>query len=222
MTKLCFFGESHAAQHLSQAARDKGFEIVPAAFADLIFVSEDTPTDADGNRDLQTIRGFVDAAKPYDKQIILTSAVPPGFCRSLGIPTLIHQAELLRMRDAAERAARPEMIMFGVDSLLRVQHDPMDHYFQYLDAFNCDVFPLTWESAEFAKMAINAALIQQVEFTNCMAGLAEKCGANWEHVAECLRHDSRIGPHAYLTPGRWEDSRHLLRDWVSLNQIEDL
>ena len=48
---------------------------------------------------------------------------------------------------------------------------------------------------------------------------AAKVGAKWERVAEALRCDSRIGPHAYLTPGRWQDSRHLLRDHVTLEEL---
>jgi hypothetical protein len=32
-------------------------------------------------------------------------------------------------------------------------------------------------------------------------------------------YDKRIG--TYTTPGRWQDSIHLLRDYVTLKEIED-
>ena len=83
---ICFLGTSHAAEHLRDAAYTRG---VPITFdglhADVIFVSEDTPTDEDGKRDLQPIRALIETAKAFGKPIVLTSQVPPGFTRSLGI-----------------------------------------------------------------------------------------------------------------------------------------
>lgn len=221
--KLCFVGLTHAATHLRMAAAEKGFDVdCTPDEADVIFISEDVETDANGVRNLDRVRWNVDEHRHLadSKQLVLTTAVPPGFTRSLGIPNIIHQPELLRIKDAEERARNPEQIIMGFGTYPNgVDRDSA--YWAYCRAWDCPKVGMTWEDAEFAKMAINAHLIQQVEFTNCMAGLAGKCGANWEHVATCLRHDSRIGPRAYLTPGRWEDSPHLLRDWVSLNEIEE-
>lgn len=216
--KLCFVGTSHAARHLAEAARDKGFPLVSAMQADLIFCSEDTPTDRDGVRDLEAIRSMVYSVAGLGKQIVLTSAVPPGFTRSLGIPDIIHQPELLRIKDAAERANNPEQIIMGFGTYPNgVDRDSA--YWAYCRAWECPKVGMTWEDAEFAKMAINAHLIAQVEFTNAMSQLAKEAGANWDHVASVLKNDKRIGPHAYLTPGKWEASSHLMRDYVTLDQI---
>ena len=213
--RIAFIGTSHAARHLSMAARLKGFELVAAGEGDLTFVSEDTPTDERGKRDLNVIRGLVVEARKYDAPIILTSAVPPGFTRSLGFQ-LWHQAETLRMRDAEERAINPEMIIVGAD-------DPglplPKAYETYLRSFKCPRLIMTWEEAEFSKMAINCILASQVECANDLSAAAKKVGASWRAIKEVLRHDSRIGPYAYLEPGDWKRSRHLVRDMRTLLEI---
>lgn len=216
--KICFVGSSHAAGHLSKAAQDKGFDIVghledPA----MVFISEDTPTDTEGNRDLDHIRNCIELVKAADvvAPVVLTSQVPPGFTRSLGLD-IWHQAETLRIMDAAERAAHPEMIIVGYrDHTTRMPAA----YAAYCAAFGCPVLRVTWEEAELSKIAINTFLVAQVETTNALAMAAEAVGADWARVADVLRHDSRIGPRAYLLPGRWEDSPHLLRDVVTLEAI---
>lgn len=211
--KISFVGKSHAAQHLALGAAYRGIDVVPCGEGELTFVSEDTPTDEEGNRDLKLIREMVEFAKTLGKPVILTSAVPPGFTRSLGFD-LWHQAETLRMKDAKYRAVNPEVLIVG---------GPMpipDAYREYLDAFKCPVLLMGWEEAEFAKVAINMVLAAQVETTNRLAAAAKSVGAGWGTVSLALKHDKRIGMHSYLEPGRWQDSKHLLRDSVTLAEIE--
>ena len=94
---LCFLGTSHAAHHLREAARKKGFEIVGPEDASLIFVSEDTPITETG-RDYRPIIELIETAKLYGAPIVLTSQVEPGFSRRHGVD--YHQAETLRIKDA--------------------------------------------------------------------------------------------------------------------------
>jgi len=218
--KICFLGISHAAQHLSAAAAEKGFLLVglnddPA----LVFVSEDTPTNVNGLRNLVPIRNlFMQGKAGLPVPIILTSQVPPGFTRSLKNPGIYHQAETLRIKDAAYRASHPEMFIVGCENPAA----PLPKAYEtYLNAFACPILTMTYESAEFSKMAINACLISQVETTNMLSRLAEECGAKWSEVQRALWNDSRIGPNAYLEPGRWQDSRHLLRDYATLREYDD-
>lgn len=213
--KVCFLGNSHAAQHISKAAAGKGFQLVALKDAELVFVSQDTPTIEDGTRDLAPIRELIRQARTHVAPIVLTSQVPPGFTRGLGIE-IWHQAETLRIGDAEERAAHPEMIIVGCENY---QHALPSPYWQYLQAFKCVVLTMTWEEAEFSKIAINMMLAAQVDATNKLAAAAERIGARWAFIVDALRHDSRIGPYAYLNPGRWEDSPHLLRDAVTLRDI---
>ena len=78
---------------------------------------------------------------------------------------------------------------------------------------------MTWEEAEFSKIAVNMALAAQVDYANRMSKYAEHYGADWKVVCRSLRLDKRIGPEAYLTPGRWQDSKHLLRDFYTLEAL---
>ena len=212
---IYFEGSSHAAHHLREATRAKGLELVDAPWrARLIFVSEDTPTDADGKRDVGIIRRIVEDMKRYDMPIVLTSQVPPGFTRSLGIKTIWHQAETLRIIDAEHRAAFPEQIICGGEAT------PSPLYTNYLLAWDCPILRMTWEDAEFAKIAINMFLAAQVDTTNRLSQAAAKVGANWANVGKVLSNDKRIGKYAYLAPGRWQDSTHLMRDAVTLKEIE--
>lgn len=214
--RLCFLGTSHAAVHLRYAAAVKGFEITGPSAAELVFVSEDSPTDATGRRHMAPIVDLVRQAEALGVPIVLTSQCEPGFTRRFGIARLYHQAETLRIRDAVARALAPEMLIVGCREPAAAL-PPC--YRAYLAAFGCPVLTMTWEEAEFAKIAINVTLAAQVENTNRLAAAAVKVGARWPAIAEVLRHDSRIGPRSYLEPGRWQDSLHLLRDHVTLESL---
>ncbi len=220
MSRYCFLGTSYAARTLAEAARRRGLTIIHDPYkADLIFVSEDTQTDAAGHRDMSRVLELLQVAKGFEKPIVLTSQVEPGFCRKLNFPCLYHQAETLRIEDGIQRGMHPEMFVVGTPH----QKWPLvGEYLEYLEAFDCPTLQMTYEDAEFCKIAINAMLIAQVEATNMLSAKAEKVGADWGRISRALRHDSRIGKYAYLTPGRWQDSIHLLRDYVTLDGIKKL
>lgn len=222
---ICFLGSTHAPTTLAAAARARGLRVTDEpSLASLIFVSEDTPTRMDGKRDLAAVEGQLrKALAESHAPVILTSQVPPGFTRGYGLVRdfdsrrLLHMAETLRMKDAMQRAMYPEQFIVGVP-------DPHEYvlpveFMHYLYAHEARVLVMSYEEAEYAKIAINMMLAAQVDATNRLAAGAAKVGAKWERVAEALRCDSRIGPHAYLTPGRWQDSRHLLRDYVTLEEL---
>lgn len=211
---IAFLGTSHAAVHLRDAAFARGLPVsTDLSLAEVIFISEDTPTDAQGNRDIGPIRELIESVRHAKAQLVLTSQVPPGFTRSLWISDIFHQAETLRIIDAEHRAFSPEQIIVGGPA--RISRG----YADYLTAFECPVLRMSWEDAEFSKIAINMFLAAQVDTTNRLAAAAEKSGAKWANVAKVLAHDKRIGPHAYLKPGRWQDSTHLLRDHVTLEAL---
>ena len=184
------------------------------SLAKLIFISEDTPTDENGIRDLNPILSLISRASTTNAQLVITSQVPPGFTRKLCLPNIFHQAETLRIKDAEQRAMHPEYIAVGGQGTIG------KHYAEYLFAFQCPILRMTWEEAEMSKIAVNMFLASQVDTTNRLAKAAAKVGAKWENIAKALRLDTRIGQQSYLTPGRWQDSRHLLRDAVTLAEIE--
>lgn len=213
---ICFIGDSYAAVTLKEGARRRGLPLTDdVAKADLVFVSQDTATDENGNRDMEPIRAMVESV-PIGPTLVVTSQVTPGFCRSFK-QTIWHQAETLRLEDGIQRAMHPEMFIIGCSNAAIL---PSPAYRAYLEAFDCPVIRGSYEDAEFAKIAINMTLASQVDNANRLSAAAAKCGADWGRVSRALRHDSRIGKYSYLTPGRWQDSRHLLRDAVTLAEIE--
>jgi UDPglucose 6-dehydrogenase len=206
-----FIGTSFAAQHLKKAAWLRGIELTDNIDeATLIFVSEDTPTNDRGERDLDRIRELLLFAN--GRPIVLTSQVPVGFTRSLNNENIYHQAETLRIIDAEDRALNPEQLIVGHSMEARAVPG---EYMSYLMAFKCPIHWMSWEEAEFSKIAINMTLISQVKNTNRLNEYAEARGIRWEKIQQVLECDKRIGKYAYLTPGRWQDSPHLLRDWVT-------
>ena len=216
---ICFLGDSHAANTLREAAFKKGLHTTnDPSRADIIFVSQDTPTDERGARDLEPIRAMVYHAEGFGKPIVLTSAVPVGFTRSLGITNIWHMAETLRIRDAMERALEPEQFIVGVADMA----DPWvpEPFANYLKAWgkwdpgeDPEYEAVTYEEAEYAKIAINVHLAHQVHVANQLAAKASILGCDWERIKRILQNDKRIGPHAYLDPGDPLASRHILRDW---------
>src|SRR5262245_59482786 len=191
-----FVGKSHAAVHLRDAAIYNGVLVTEDIVkADLIFVSEDTPTDSTGMRDLWPIRLLVEQALHESKApVVLTSQVTPGFSRSFNEPRLIHIAETLRILDAEERARRPEQFIIGMSAADDLIPEPLH---RYCSAHDADMNQMTYEEAEFAKIAINMFLAAQVDCTNKLAAAAHKVGARWAPIASVLKNDKRIGPHAY-------------------------
>jgi UDPglucose 6-dehydrogenase len=220
--RICFLGNTHLTFCMSVAAARRGFVSVRSEEikdADLVILAEDTPTDKKGNRDLHVIASQVTWANVKMNQanpfLVICSQVDPGVCRRL-CGKIYHQPETLRILDATERAYAPECIVVGCAD---PKADLPDAYQTYLDAFECPIVKTDYETAEFSKIAINMYLASQVDTTNRLAEAAKKCGADWEAIKLAVGYDKRIG--TYTTPGRWQDSIHLLRDYVTLKEIED-
>jgi UDP-glucose 6-dehydrogenase len=216
--QILFMGDSFAANHLRQAAINKGLTVVRfPEEAHLVFISQDAGISEDGTRDLTQVMKDIQTARSFKAVKVLTSQVPPGFTRALNMD-IYHQAETLRIKDARERAAHPEYICVGCN-------DPRETlpqvYLTYLRAFNCPIIQCSYEEAEFSKIAVNMTLASQVENANRLSEVAKKIPhVKWGTIAQILYHDRRIGQYSYLKPGDWRKSPHLLRDWVTLQDIK--
>ena len=212
--RICFLGNTHLTFCMSVAAARRGFVPVPEEeeqSAELIFVAIDMPTDENGKR-----LGFLREITTRNRPVISLVQTEPGNHRKSLIKPLFHQPETLRILDATDRAYAPDCIVVGCAD--KTQDLPAA-YQTYLDAFACPIVKTDYESAEFTKIAINMYLASQVDTTNRLAEAAKRCGADWEAVKLAVGYDRRIG--TYTTPGRWQDSIHLLRDYVTLKEIED-
>lgn len=190
----------------------------------LVYVAVDVPTASTGVSDLRPVVGLVhevDRALPDDARIVVLSQVAPGFTRALR-PSLragrglMYQVETLIFGVAVERALHPERIIVGCDQ----PDQPLPiAYRLFLDAFECPVLPMRYESAELAKIAINMFLVSSVSTTNTLAEICEAIGADWSEIAPALRLDRRIGEHAYLSPGLGISGGNLERDLATISAI---
>ena len=214
---ISILGDSHAPHIFRQAAGAKGFVFCSPELASLVIIAQDTPT-VNGERYLDSIYKMTrHALANYPGIILLTSQVTPGFTRAFNSERLYHQSETLRIKDALERALRPEQFIIGCMYPEKVLPEAILNYVQ---PFNCPVWQMTYEEAEYSKIAINMTLAAQVQNTNRLADIATKLGIRWSVIANVLKHDRRIGPYSYLEPGDWRLSAHLLRDAMTLAELE--
>lgn len=196
------------------------------ARCDVVYVSLDVPTDQENKSSLIRLREIIDwviAAIRDESALVVLSQVPPGFMRALRLKyekdirrkklSLYYQVETLIFGNAVARALYPERFIVGcVDP----QQVLSSRYGSLLEAFDCPILPMRYESAELAKIAINLFLISSVSTTNTLAEICEKIGAEWSEISSALRLDKRIGPHAYLSPGLGIAGGNLERDLATV------
>jgi UDPglucose 6-dehydrogenase len=181
---------------------------------DVAYVAVDVPTDHDGNSDLDPVRfmvGQVATALRPDAILVVLSQVPPGFTRALDVPPscLYYQVETLVFGRAIERATQPERFIVGAAD----PRQPVPAAFAaFLQAFDCPILVMRYESAELAKISINCCLVASVSVANMLAEVSEAIGADWSEIVPALRLDRRIGPHAYLKAGLGIAGGNLERD----------
>ena len=182
---------------------------------DIVYISADVPTDDNAKSDLAPILDLIDhVAKNLreDALLVILCQVPPGFSRSLkSVPhqRLIYQVETLVFGRAVERALNPERFIVGCED----PQIPLPiSYRILLEAFDCPILTMRYESAELAKISINFCLVASVSVANTLAEVSELIGADWSEIAPALKLDRRIGPYAYLSPGLGISGGNLERD----------
>lgn len=188
---------------------------------DLVYVSADVSTDERDDSDLGPVRALIDGVigvlKP-DAPMVVLCQVPPGFTRALPLASerLFCQVETLVIGDAMARARAPERIILGCAD----PADPLPAVLRsYLDAYGCPVMTMGYESAELAKIAVNAYLAGSLGVANVMADLCGRVGADWAEITQALHADARIGADAYLRPGLGISGGNLERDLATVSRL---
>jgi len=189
---------------------------------DIVYISQDVPTDNDGKSDLTIIESLIRKAAQNilpDALIIILCQVPPGFSRKMQKyhKNLYYQVETLVFGQAFERAIFPERIIIGAeDPCIPISTD-----FQIvLDKFSCPILLMDFESAEFTKISINAFLAASIITTNELNRIGNTVGAKWGNVKKALQLDKRIGPNAYLKPGLGISGGNIERDLQTLDDLD--
>ncbi len=200
-------------------------EVARLGDCDLVYIAADVPTDDQGVSDLGPIERLVAVVGETlgdDAVMVVLSQVPPGFTRGLGLgrdgARLYYQVETLIFGRAVDRALNPERFIVGCADPAR----PLPAaYRTVLDAFDCPILPMRYESAELAKISINCCLVALISVTNTLAEICEKIGADWSEIAPALKLDRRIGQYAYLSPGLGIAGGNLERDLATVCRYAD-
>ena len=179
------------------------------------FIAVGTPPDEDGSADLQYV---VAAARSIGKHmsgykvIVDKSTVPVGTAdkvraaiaeelQSRGVQidySVVSNPEFLKEGAAVEDFMKPDRIVVGTEDaraadLMRQLYAPFQRNHERLIVMDV-------RSAELTKYAANAMLATRISFMNELANLAERLGADIEHVRQGIGSDPRIGYH-FLYPG---------------------
>lgn len=182
------------------------------SFGELQFIAVGTPPGEDGSADLQYVlaaaRNIASRMDGY-RLIIDKSTVPVGTAdkvraavaevltqRGVEIPfSVVSNPEFLKEGAAVEDFMKPDRIVVGVADgddravrLMRELYAPFQRNHDKLVIMDV-------RSAELTKYAANAMLATRISFMNELALLAEKLGADIEHVRHGIGSDPRIGYH---------------------------
>ena len=182
-----------------------------------------TPSGEDGSADLQYVvaaaRAIGRAMTEY-KVIVDKSTVPVGTAdkvrqavqeeldkrglnsspfkgevgRGMGLQfSVVSNPEFLKEGAAIEDFNRPDRIVIGAEDeqAIKVMRDMYSPFQRNHDR----LMVMDIKSAELTKYAANAMLATRISFMNELANLAEKVGADIEHVRKGIGSDQRIGYH---------------------------
>lgn len=179
-----------------------------AHFGTVQFIAVGTPPDEDGSADMKYVTAAARNIGKYMtdyKVVVDKSTVPVGTAdtvrmavaeelarRGVDIPySVVSNPEFLKEGAAIEDFMKPDRIIIGCDDEqaalnMRALYAPFQRNHDRL--IQMDV-----RSAELTKYAANAMLATRISFMNELANVAEKLGADIEHVRRGIGSDPRIG-----------------------------
>ena len=177
------------------------------ADAEVLWVTFDTPVDDNDIADVAWVRAELEAVRPSLQPgtlVLVSSQVPVGFSRALerewrsSEPSLSFAVspENLRLGQAIDVFRRPERVVVGLGE--GAERERLAALFAPFSA------PIEWmslESAEMSKHALNGFLAISVAYTNELARICERVGADASEVERALRTEPRIGRRAYVSAG---------------------
>jgi UDPglucose 6-dehydrogenase len=174
-----------------------------------------TPSDEDGSADLQYViaaaRSIARHMTEY-KVVVDKSTVPVGTAdkvkqamqeeldqRGADLTfSMVSNPEFLKEGAAIDDFNRPDRIVIGAEDeaaikVMREMYAPFQRNHERLMVMDI-------RSAELTKYAANAMLATRISFMNELANLAERVGADIEHVRKGIGSDQRIG-YSFLYAG---------------------
>jgi UDPglucose 6-dehydrogenase len=179
------------------------------------FIAVGTPPDDDGSADLKYVLSVAEAIGrnlgEY-RAIVTKSTVPVGTADKVRAQIdstlkergahiefdVVSNPEFLKEGAAIADFMKPDRIIVGTDNprtaeLLKALYDPFTRSRERMIVMDV-------RSAELTKYAANAMLATKISFMNEMANIAERVGADIEHVRHGIGSDPRIG-YSFIYPG---------------------
>ena len=177
-------------------------------FGTIQFIAVGTPPDEDGSADMKYVTAAARSIGKYMtdyKVIVDKSTVPVGTAdavhaavseelkvRGVEVPfSVVSNPEFLKEGAAINDFMKPDRIVVGCADEqaalnMRALYAPFQRNHDRLILMDI-------RSAELTKYAANAMLATRISFMNELANLAEKLGADIEHVRQGIGSDPRIG-----------------------------
>jgi len=174
------------------------------------FIAVGTPPEEDGSADVHyVLEGARNIGRHMDgyRLVVNKSTVPVGTAASVrGVIagelnrrgrkdefSVVSNPEFLKEGAAVEDFMRPDRIVVGASDeraiqIMRAIYAPIQRNHERMIVMDIP-------SAELTKYAANAMLATRISFMNELANLAEKLGADIEHVRQGIGSDARIGYH---------------------------
>ena len=181
-----------------------------AKHGEVQFIAVGTPPDEDGSADLQYVLAAARNIGRYMdgyRVVVDKSTVPVGTAEKVraaiaeelatrGVSfefSVVSNPEFLKEGAAVDDFMRPDRIVIGATDerakqIMRAIYAPIQRNHERMIVMDIP-------SAELTKYAANAMLATRISFMNELANLAEKLGADIEHVRQGIGSDARIGYH---------------------------
>jgi UDPglucose 6-dehydrogenase len=183
--------------------------------AQALIIAVGTPPDEDGSADLSHVLAVARSVGELIEKplvVVVKSTVPVGTCEKVseGISrelkrrgadidfTVASNPEFLKEGAAISDFMKPDRIIVGVDNeeaeaLLRELYAPFNRNHEKLLCMDV-------RSSELTKYAANTMLATKISLMNELSNVAERVGADIEHVRNGIGSDPRIG-YSFIYPG---------------------
>jgi UDPglucose 6-dehydrogenase len=190
---------------------------------DILWITIDTPVDDNDYSDVESVidRSLVAAKILADGAVMLVSSqLPVGSCEKIialldrSKITVACVPENLKLGRAVENFRNPDAFIVGVDTVQRKTIDDI-----FLCIYGDKIIYISICSAELVKHFINSFLALSVAFTNEIARICERFGADALEVERGVRFDARIGAKSYVKAGGAFSGGTLARDVRFLEEI---